>query len=388
MLKVTTDLRAALDKGNIGILVLLDFSKAFDSVVHPILLSKLRRLYNFSSSAVRLFYSLLSDRWQCVRHNRVISTLLPVPLGVPQGSILGPLLFSLYINDLPSVIQNCSFHLYADDVQLYTSCPPDRIVSYTSVLNSTLSRIDEWCSINFLKLNPIKSQVLLLRRHSVSIDSFPILSINNVPLQVVDCVKNLGIAINTNLSCCNHVSLMLSKIYGTLRRLWLHASLLSSSIRAKLVKSLVLPHFLYGSLVYIAFDSSCRQRLKVAFNDCLRFVFHMRRSDHVSGVQNSLLGVDFFSYIDIMALCLLHKVFYVKSPCYLSDYLSPLQSLRAVKFLIPCHRSHIGSRSFFVHAIRLWNNLPFSIQRLSTAVAFRKQASLFLSSSSSSLQYS
>jgi hypothetical protein len=103
------------------VLLLLVFSKAFDNVVHSLLCSKVSSLFRFHATAVELIRSYLSDRYQCVCIDGRISHLVLVARGVVQGSVIGPLLFSLFINDIASRISHCRYHLYADDVQLYLS---------------------------------------------------------------------------------------------------------------------------------------------------------------------------------------------------------------------------------------------------------------------------
>src|SRR5436190_23191810 len=118
LLKVTDDIRLAMDRSQCTILILFDFSKAFDMVNHEILLEKLRIL-GFSDIALSWMGSYLSGRRQCVTHNNNTSEWKPVTCGVPQGSILGPLLFTIYVNDISKVLKYTNFHCYTDDLQIY-----------------------------------------------------------------------------------------------------------------------------------------------------------------------------------------------------------------------------------------------------------------------------
>ena len=131
---------------------------------------KLKHMFNFSSSSLTLINSYLTNRAQAVVVNDKTSRLLPVNRGVSQGSILGPLLFCLYINDLPKVINTCRTHLYADDVQLYSYCKPSEINNHVAKINDDLTQILSWTSQNGLSVNPSKSKCICMYRYIATTD--------------------------------------------------------------------------------------------------------------------------------------------------------------------------------------------------------------------------
>jgi len=138
LLKISDDVQMARERRLVSILLLLDFSKAFDSVIHSLLCAKLSGLYRFGASAVNLVKSYLSYRYQAVWANNILSDSVPLLRGVAQGSVLGPLLFSLFINDHPLSVRFCNHHMYADDVQLYLSCDPSNIADGIKLMNEDL----------------------------------------------------------------------------------------------------------------------------------------------------------------------------------------------------------------------------------------------------------
>ncbi len=154
LVKITNDLLLASDKGCISLLVLLDLSAAFDTIDHNILIDRLQNYTGVQGQALRWFRSYLSDRYYFVYLNGEASQLSPVKYGVPQGSVLGPLLFSLYMLPLGNIIRKygISFHCYADDTQLYISTKPDE-TSKLSKLTECVKNIKDWMTSNFLLLN-------------------------------------------------------------------------------------------------------------------------------------------------------------------------------------------------------------------------------------------
>ncbi|MDF4386599.1 reverse transcriptase family protein [Vibrio parahaemolyticus] len=163
LVKITNDLLIASDKGLVSVLVLLDLSAAFDTIDHQILLQRLDHLIGLKGSALSWFKSYLSDRFQFVDVRNESSLRTKVCFGVPQGSVLGPILFTLYMLPLGNIIRNHSinFHCYADDTQLYLSMKPEESNQLTK-LHNCLKDIKTWMSTNFLMLNSDKTEVIVL----------------------------------------------------------------------------------------------------------------------------------------------------------------------------------------------------------------------------------
>lgn len=368
MLKVINDIRSGIDTGYVSILLLLDFKKAFDSVNHLKLLIKLRDKFNFSNSAVLFIKNYLATRFRCVEINEVQTEPCVVDVGVPQGSVLGPLLFSMFINDLPTVLNSCSYHLFADDFQMYHIFDPQNISEAVVDINNDLRAVSQWSDINFLRLNPGKSQVLAIGARLIEL---PELFLGDDILCYATNVTGLGLTLNGALNWRDHISRSVGKIFASLRSLWPHCRNTPRETRCMLVKSLIIPIFTYCAPVFCGgLDTVCRRVLTKAFNACIRYVFGLDRQDGTTGYVDRLLGCDIFNYYDYISCCFLHGLILSGKPTYLCELICQTQSSRTLNMRLPRHSSSQYNRSFFVHGVRCWNSLPVNLKRINTRKAF------------------
>lgn len=379
MVNVLEDIRQVYDKGYVTLLCLLDFSKAFDKVNHKILCWKLQHFFGFSERAVKLLRSFLSNRSQRVVVGENSSALRPVQQGVPQGSILGPILFCIFINDLPSVCKHSSIHLYADDVQLYLARPRSSTAELASLLNEDLSKVHTWSLVNGLLLNPAKCQIIPISNKTLNLDLVPDVWLSHTKLQLAESVTSLGFRINRNLSGSNHINSVIGRVYGCLRKLWLSASFTPTETRRKLIRTLVLPIITYAEVVYCNLDSLSQHKLQVAYNDAVRYVYGIRRHDHISEHSRDFLGCTLKQYINARNCIFLHRIINSKSPSYLFDKLQFARSARTLTLIQPRCKYLNSSRLFFVHVTRLWNSLPFHLRGISNAANFKKAILLHFS---------
>ena len=314
IMKIIDDILHFYDNNELILLCLLDFSKAFDSIVHRFLLDKLKTLYDFSASAVALISSYLSERCQKVKVGNNVSNSRGITRGVPQGSILGPLLFGIYLNDLFSTCENVAMHGYADDIQIYLSRPPSLVEDVCYRLNEDLHKISVWASQNGLSLNAGKSCVLPISRNNVSIEDLPSISLNNSNLKFVDKIKNLGFTLNSQLTANDHISQVVNKIYFTLRTLRLSANYTPEDVRKMLALQLLMPIVSYAETVFCKIDSVAMHKLLVAFNHIVWYVYGLKNYEHVSAKKKEFIGMDLQEYFDMRNCIFLHKIIYDQTP--------------------------------------------------------------------------
>lgn len=377
LLKVSYDVKSAMDNNLLTVLTLLDFSKAFDTVSHNLLYNKLVSNFRFARSAADLIFNYLADRSQLVKLNNIRSDTVPVLSGVPQGSILGPLLFTLFINDLPSTLKFCNVHMYADDVQLYRHFKLMDANASIGQLNGDLSRVSDWARMNQLTLNKEKTQVIVIYKRPIDTSLFPSVCISDTMLPYLNKVKNLGIIFNKSFTWIDHLNKTSQSVHLILRRLWKFATLTPLGTRRKLIVSLIIPKLLYGYLLFFPLDTACNTKLTLIYNSCLRYIYRLRKYDHISEYQNSIFGCSLANYLQFRSCAFLYKLQRSGQPSYLADQLIPGFSSRTMNFALPRHSSRQFSMSFFVHGITLWNALPVSAKRATSVGTFRSASGYF-----------
>ncbi len=212
LLKVTNDLLMAADSGLCSVLVLLDLSAAFDTIDHRILLNRLRHRVGVAGTALKWFYSYFSNRMFCVAANNYMSSFTSLKYGVPQRSVLGPILFSLYMLPLGRIIQKYdeSFHFYADDTQLYlpvNATDPGKL----SALLDCITAVKNWMSQNFLQLNDNKTEVLVFGPQQMTKQILS--SAGPLVDAIKPSVKNLGVCFDSNLSFEQHTTKLVQSCF-------------------------------------------------------------------------------------------------------------------------------------------------------------------------------
>ena len=279
----------AMDQKKVTVLVLLDLSKAFDSLNHQILLRKLVNV-GVSQTALKWSESYLSGRSQAVRIGTSVSTPLPLLYGVPQGAILSPLLFNIYINDLPSVPRHCILKSFVDDSKLFLSFYVKDLDDSTKKVEADLLEVTKWCCNNCLLLNPDKTKLLLLGTRQ---------TLNKIPdelkvellgkqLTPVPSAKDLGIIIDSNLSYDEHMVHLVSSCITSLCRINRVKHLFSSKSRTTIINVLVLNKLFYCSSVWGNTSQQNIKKLQSVQNFAARIISGTHKFDHITPVLNQL----------------------------------------------------------------------------------------------------
>lgn len=209
MLKQKETILAALEEGEIVLGLFIDYSKAFDHINHQFLIKKLDR-YGFRGNAANLIKSYLEHRQQSVHIDDYFSDLLPATSGVPQGSILGPFLFNIYINDVVSISPGATFIIYADDTSVFIrGNSADELVAEANII---LEKLNSWTNIIDLKINTSKTKSVVFRSKNKKVSLTQQISLNSTPVNIVSSIKTLGVVFQENLSWNEHIGSIVTKL--------------------------------------------------------------------------------------------------------------------------------------------------------------------------------
>ena len=248
LIRSVDDWRRALDKDEITGTIMIDLSKAFDSVDHQILLEKLET-YGVKGGEKDWFREYLSGRRQQVTINGMKSSWMDIELGVPQGSILGPLLFMIYMNDLPDVLNKCTVNLYADDATIYFSHKNPQEVK--EVLERELEAIAVWIEQNKLRMNAAKTQLMVLnrRRRQKEVEEFTVQHRGEC-IRSKHEVRYLGVVVDEDLKWKKHIQEVRKKCFIGLSQMRRISQFLPLHSRKSLYNALVLPHIDYCCVIW------------------------------------------------------------------------------------------------------------------------------------------
>lgn len=380
--KVLNDVISNMDNSKVTVMALLDFSKAFDVIDHDLLIAKLVH-YGCGESALKLLINYLKGRSQCVKLNSTLSEYLQITRGVPQGSVLGPLLFVIFTADLPKVLpEGINSHEYVDDTQLNISGEPSSINEIVRDVNVCLELVLRWSSSNGLFLNPSKTVCLCVgssrcRAVANNVKCTDILLDNNV-INFNEKTKNLGVIWDCGLTFENHVNKICSMGYFKLKALYRYKHLLPSEVKWNLIQSLVLCHVDYCSAVYYGcLTGYLKNKLQVLQNACLRYAYYVDRWDHVTPTYNSQQILKIEARCELQFALLLYSVYKSGRPGYLHEFINQRSSCHELNLRnngalsVPTHRTVKFEGSFQYRTAHTFNKFASHYLNASSKLSFK-----------------
>ena len=317
LLKLTEeDWRPCLDGREAVAAVAIDLSKAFDSVCHPLLLAKLKA-FSFTYDALEIITAYLIGRRQRDKLDGVHSTWRTVKTGVLQGSLLGPLLFNMYVNDLNYFIANTSLRLYANDTTQYASDVSPMVLQF--VINSDLSVLSRWFRINFLQINTAKTQAIAIGPSSYQCE----FHLNDSNVRTKDTLKILGVVLDcldSKLTFKAHIKEQLNKACTKASALRRIRKFISKDVLVRLYKAYVLPHLEYCSPLLLGAGNTETTKIETANYFILRTILGYSKSVSYDFLLKMADIKSLEKRRQFQSLVMLHRCLYDKVAPYISEF--------------------------------------------------------------------
>jgi hypothetical protein len=375
---------SALDSGNIVACLSVDLRRAFDVLSHNVLLEKLK-LYGCSDLCLQWFKSYLSDRKQCVKVSNTKSDFSIMKYGVPQGSILGPLLFIVYVNDLSLAVPDVNVNMYADDSNFDTV--QKTIAECERVLQENVFEISEWCTQNKLIINENKTKCMMIcseKRHRQLNDSTLNIVLDGSVLESVSSMKILGVTLDDSLHWRNHVDYVCTKISQMSGLLWRIKDCLTFETRKLFYYSYILPVFDYCLIVWGQCNKTLLDRLFRLQKRVARMVLNNYDLNEYE-LFKRLNWLPVYKRVAYQTVLMVFKSFHGLTPRYISDmfhftgenYDYTLRT-SGVNLQLPKPRTNMLKRSFSYSGAQLWNSLPTYIRESENVNDFKYKCKQYL----------
>ena len=382
LIRVQNDILLSMDRSEVTALVLLDLSAAFDTIDHEILLSRLSSLFGVTGLALDWFKSYLSERFQQIKINHYLSKPASLKFGVPQGSVLGPILFTLYTSPLSNVISqsNISHHLYADDTQLYMSFSSNNVSDSLDTLSSCVCDVSNWMNFSMLKLNPTKTEFLIIgsqKQRSKFANFFPLELLKN-KVTPAATARNLGVIFNNNLNYKEHISQVCKVCFYHIRDLRRIRKYINLNTAKTLASALIYSRLDYCNSLLYNISGSQISKLQRVQNSLARAISKSSRFSSSKPILKRLHWLPVPFRIKHKLCTLVFKSHILNKPSYMSELLKPLpnscnlRSSNTNKLHVPRVRTQWGGRSFGVAGPALWNLLPPAIRNTKSLSSFKK----------------
>jgi len=386
------DMVATVDRGEVGALVLLDMSAAFDTIDHGIMLDVLRRRFDIRDAALDWFASYFDDRTQVVVAGMQSSSVSQLRVGTPQGSVLGPRSFVAYAEDVTEVFQqhHVPYHLFADDMQGTRHNQLSRVHEVTDELGACVASVSNWCASKRLQLNTKKTEVMWFgtaANLSKISSADKLIHIGPDTISPSPVIRDLGIFFDSQLSMKAHISRVARSCFYQLRRLRPIRRQLGQKIAARLVSAFVLSRLDYCNAVLAELPSSTLAPLQRVLHAAARLVCDLTPRDHVTSAIKALHWLPIKQRIQFKLCLLVHLAINGRAPSYLKDLINTTASMpgRASNrsasnndLIIQSTRLKLGQRAFSVAGPRTWNLLPTDLKLTTDTAIFKRKLKTFL----------
>jgi Reverse transcriptase (RNA-dependent DNA polymerase)/Endonuclease-reverse transcriptase len=389
LLEVLDGVYTAADDKQVSFLIGLDLSAAFDTVDHSILIERLRSEFGITDSALDWLRSYLGGRVQYVKLGQHQSDTVSLDVGVPQGSVLGPLLFAAYTSPVTDVIAQHGVHChqYADDTQLRLSMSINNTAEGLAVLAACTADVRHWYMQNGLQLNPDKSEVLAIGTPTqlpTVTSTTSSVSVAGVDLPLADEMKVLGVVLDRSLSFDRHATSVVRACNFHVQAIRHIRHLLTTELAVTLACSLVLSRLDYCNAVLHGAPAGTLQKLQRVQNTAARVVLQAQRRSPSKSLLEQLHWLPVRQRINYKMAVLTYKVHTSSIPVYLSRHIRPRESARQLRssarplLFKPTTRTKFSDRAFRCSAPATWNSLDTDILHSSSLSVFKSRLKTYL----------
>uniref|UniRef100_A0A8C6S602 Reverse transcriptase domain-containing protein n=1 Tax=Neogobius melanostomus TaxID=47308 RepID=A0A8C6S602_9GOBI len=345
------NVKSKMDRGGVVGAVFLDLKRAFDTISHDVLVSKLSR-FNFSPDAVHWIKSYLDHRTQAVRVKNELSCNLVNGIGVPQGSILGPLLFSLYINDLPSVCSDCEIQMYADDTVIYVHGKDKEEVA--KKLSKTMEFVSQWLYNSCLHLNLKKTECIFFTKRKSDLPD-PELYIAGEKISVVTEYKYLGIILDSQFTFKKQVKKVIRTIKLNLANFRYIRQSLNTDAAKLFFYTMIMPHLSY---CVTSWSQGCKTTLKPidsVYKQALKVLDKKPFRHHHCSILDKYNLLNWENFVKFHDANLVFKILRGLAPPPLSNFINlsrrQTRSATSNNLLVPLRKSAFSQSAFSVRAV-------------------------------------
>ena len=383
LLSTVNSIRRSSDAGSSTLLVSLDLSAAFDTIDHNILIRRLGIRFGVTGLVLSWLQSYLSNRTQSVRIGGQFSFSTDCTSGVPQGSVLGPLLFSVYTSPTADIAKmfDVSQSQYADDTQLFVALSPTNISDGVERLSSCLSVLHQWFCLNGMALNPDKSEAIVFgtRQRHPAYSSLTSVDVCGHQVPITNHIKVLGVTLDSHLTMANHITSVCRSSFYHIRAFRHIRSALTEDMSKSVATSLVGSRVDYANSILHGSAQKHIARLQRVQNALARVVSGPGAAYRSSSLTlQSLHWLPVEQRINYKIAMVTFNALHTGQPEYLRSLLNyrvssrALRSSDAIVLSVPCFRTEFGSRAFSTSAPRIWNSLPPSIRSNTSCSTFRR----------------
>ena len=383
MIKIVNDVLIAMDEKEATVIMLLDLSAAFDTVDHDLLLRILEKDIGLRGNVLQWFSSFLKGRSQRIRLGKTTSECITIKFGVPQGSVLGPVLFNLYIRSIYRFVQKFGFNIfgYADDHQILKSFRSEgQVKVLTHELIRCFTQVKYWMNHFFLQLNESKTQIIVCGSNKV-LNEIQIQGIHlaaGTTVRFVNCVKNLGVQMDNHITFREQVVHLKQKCFSTLRNICKIRFLLTRSQLRTIVNSLVVSCLDYCNGIYFGISGQLLNQLQLIQNAAAKAVTNKYKYDHVGEDLEKLHWLNVKKRITFKIALLAYKSVNGLAPDYLKDMFRYAHHGHTLKLIVPQFISASSRRSFSYIGPKIFNNLPTSLTSSDTVDIFKRNLKTYL----------